>query len=67
MNIIEVEGVDSAVGHGYFHSSPNASSDMILILRDGKRPGDRARHFERENLNFWTMPAEYPQMKSRAD
>jgi esterase/lipase superfamily enzyme len=61
VNIIDVQGVDSLIGHGYFHSNPAASSDLILILRDGSRPGPPSRPLTHETLNLWTMPKDYPQ------
>ncbi len=67
VNIIEVQGVHSGLGHGYFRSSPAASSDLILILRDGSRPGEPTRPLKREVLNFWTMPKDYPNLPSGVD
>lgn len=60
VNIINVQGVSSFVGHGYFHSSPAASSDLILILRGGNKPGDPERPLEHQRLNFWELPKNYP-------
>jgi esterase/lipase superfamily enzyme len=62
VNIIEVQGVGGVIGHGYIHSSPAASSDVILILQGGSRPGDPARPLTHEVLNFWTMPKDYPNL-----
>jgi hypothetical protein len=52
--------VSSFVGHGYFHSSPAASSDLILILRGGNKPGDPQRPLQHKLLNFWELPKDYP-------
>lgn len=60
VNIIEVQGVGGVIGHGYFHSSPSASSDLILILNEGSLPGDPGRPLKHQVLNFWTMPKNYP-------
>ena len=60
VNIIEVEGVSGWIGHGYFHSSPSASSDLILIISGGSLPGEPDRPLKHEVLNFWTMPKNYP-------
>jgi len=67
VNIIEVEGVGGVIGHGYFHSSPAASSDLILILRGDGRPGDPDRPLTHETLNFWTMPKSYPGLPASQD
>jgi len=63
VNIVEVQGV-SGIGHAYFRKSPAASSDLVLILRDGSRPGDPARPLTLEVLNFWTMPKDYPNVSA---
>jgi len=60
VNFINIEGVDSFIGHGYFRESPAASSDLILILRDGSKPGDPGRPLTWRVLNFWEMPRDYP-------
>jgi len=67
VNIIEVQGVRGVIGHGYFRSNPAASSDLVLILRDGSRPGAPARPLTHEVLNFWTMPKDYPKPAAGAD
>jgi len=60
VNFIDVQGVSSFSGHGYFLDNPAASSDVILILKDGARPGDPARPLTHKMLNFWELPASYP-------
>jgi esterase/lipase superfamily enzyme len=60
VNIINVQGVSGFIGHGYFHSNPAASSDLILILRDGNKPGDPQRPLRHQLLNFWELPKNYP-------
>jgi esterase/lipase superfamily enzyme len=64
VNIVEVQGV-SGIGHAYFRKSPAASSDLILIVHDGLRPGEPGRPLTREVLNFWTMPKDYPNPPNR--
>jgi hypothetical protein len=60
VNIVEVEGASGFIGHGYFHTNPAASSDLIQILREGSFPGEASRPLTRKHLNFWTMPEDYP-------
>jgi esterase/lipase superfamily enzyme len=60
VNIIQIEGVGGLIGHGYFRSNPAASSDLILILHEGGRPGIPARPLTHETLNLWSMPGDYP-------
>jgi len=67
VNIVEVEGVDGLIGHAYYRSSPAASSDLILVLQEGSRPGEPARPLRHETLNFWTMPKDYPKPPSGSE
>ncbi len=67
VNIIDVQGVGGLIGHAYFRSSPAASSDLILILRDGSPPGEPARPLTHRTLNFWTMPKDYPNPPAGGD
>lgn len=60
VNIIDVKGVQSFLGHSYFRSSPAASSDLILVLIDRERPGGPDRPLEQMMGNFWRLPADYP-------
>lgn len=50
------------ISHGYFHSNPAVSSDLILILRDGKKPGvQNGRPLKRgEYRSFWDIENDYP-------
>jgi hypothetical protein len=56
LNIIVYEGVGGGVfRHGYFRD-PVASSDMILLLRYGLRPGERQRRgLEQLSPNVWRI------------
>ena len=60
VNFIDVQGVNSFSGHGYFLDNPAASSDVVLILKNGARPGEPGRPLTRKRLNFWELPASYP-------
>lgn len=50
------------VSHGYFHSNPAVSSDLILIMRDGRKPGkENGRPLKRGKFKaFWDIYPEYP-------
>ena len=60
LSIIEVQDVKGLIRHGYFRGSPAASSDLILVLRGGGRPGDTQRPLTHVKSNFWRLPAGYP-------
>jgi esterase/lipase superfamily enzyme len=65
MEMIEAR-VPSAdlVGHGYFHSSPAVSSDVILILRDNRRPGaEHGRPLIPQGPSLWLLPDGYPDLE----
>jgi esterase/lipase superfamily enzyme len=57
---INVQGVDSFIGHGYYLSSRSTSSDIIRLLNTDSKPGSPERPLINQMLNFWEMPAEYP-------
>jgi esterase/lipase superfamily enzyme len=57
---INVNDVRSFIGHGYYLSSPSASSDIIRVINSGSKPGDPERPLINQMLNFWDMPIDYP-------
>ena len=57
---IDVHGVRSFTGHGYFLSNPSASSDIIRVINAGDKPGSPERPLTHRLLNFWEMPVDYP-------
>lgn len=49
------------IGHGYFHSAPAVSSDLILVLRDNKDPGaPNGRPLTLIGSNYWELHKGYP-------
>jgi hypothetical protein len=57
--------VDSGfIGHSYFYSHPAVLSDLILILRDNRAPGDaNGRPLIRSSRGFWSLEEDYPNRK----
>jgi esterase/lipase superfamily enzyme len=61
MDIVDMRGKTDRRGHGYFLSSPAALSDLILVLRDGKRPGAaNGRPLYDDPEGFWQLRDGYP-------
>ncbi len=61
ISLIRLEEVSDSTGHGYFHNSPEASSDLILNLRYGRRPGaEYGRPLEPTGPRFWLIKPGYP-------
>jgi esterase/lipase superfamily enzyme len=60
VNIINVEGESSFLGHSYFRENPGVSSDIAILIRDGSKPGDPKRPLVHRVLNFWDLPPGYP-------
>jgi esterase/lipase superfamily enzyme len=58
INVSEAEGALTGNGHGYFRSSPWASSDILMTLRYGLVPEDRGLVLT-EGLPVWTFPLDY--------
>lgn len=59
VHIVEVRGATDTFRHEYFHSSPEASTDLVLVLRDGLEPGTPDRPLIHEQGNFWSIPRGY--------
>jgi len=57
IDVIQVQGNTGFIGHSYFHSDPEASSDLIALLRYGLRPNEPGRPLEEVERPFWrTLP-----------
>ena len=50
----------SGFGHDYFRTNPAVSSDLVLLLRYGLKPGEPGRPLEDLGLKFWRIPTGYP-------
>ena len=49
------------IGHGYFIDNPAVLSDLILLLRDGRKAGEEhGRPLHREQSGFWQLLSGYP-------
>ena len=61
----QVHIIDSEVSpfllHGYYYDNPEVSSDLILLLRDDRDPGEEhGRPLEMIDVNYWKIPEGYP-------
>ncbi|MBW1852451.1 MAG: alpha/beta hydrolase [Deltaproteobacteria bacterium] len=62
--IIDVAGAEDAAsgnGHGYFIKSPWVSTDLLLTLKFGLKPGKRGLSWGEVDA-AWNFPNNYPQM-----
>jgi len=58
LDIIVYEGDRTdAFGHSYFSTNPRVSSDVIQLLRYGKKPGEPGRELERAGPIVWRFPS----------
>lgn len=61
LQLIQVWVTSDFIGHSYFYKSPAVLSDLILLLRDGRDPGDRhGRPLARRFDCFWELRDGYP-------
>jgi len=58
VNVSDAEGAGTGNGHGYFRSSPWASSDVLMTLRYGLAP-ERRGLTEQEDLPVYSFPPDY--------
>ena len=59
---IEVGNLDTGfLGHGYFKSNPEVSSDVLLAMKFGLTPEQRGlmRGQRKDNAAFWVFPEDY--------
>ncbi len=61
LSIVHSRLSGNSLGHSNFQKRPEVSSDLILLLRDGRKPGaENERPLERLSGNFWNVSAGYP-------
>jgi esterase/lipase superfamily enzyme len=61
LSFVDLQEKADRTGHGYFHSSPEASSDLIMTIRYGMRPGvEGGRPLTRVGPVFWRIEPGYP-------
>jgi len=58
INVSDAEGSGTGNGHGYFRSSPWASSDVLMSIYYGLTPEQRGL-VEQEDLPIFTFPPDY--------
>jgi esterase/lipase superfamily enzyme len=58
INVSDAEGSDTGNGHGYFRSSPWASSDVLMTMYYGLSPEQRGL-VEQDDLPIFTFPPDY--------
>jgi esterase/lipase superfamily enzyme len=58
INVSPAEGASVGNGHGYFRSSPWASSDVLMTLYYGLTPSERGL-VDQDDLPIYTFPADY--------
>lgn len=64
IDIINVASKTDFIGHGYFHTNPSVSADLILILRDGHDAGAaNGRPLTEIAPHFWELYDGYPEPK----
>lgn len=66
LQFVEFQGKSDTAGHGYFHSSPAASSDLILAIRYDRLPGaEHGRPMQPKGVNFWGIDEDYPKDRTK--
>jgi esterase/lipase superfamily enzyme len=60
VTIVNFHGGSDSYGHSYFRTNPSVSSDVVLLLRYGLKPGEPGRPLEHLGQSFWRIPPGYP-------
>jgi esterase/lipase superfamily enzyme len=58
INVSDAEGAETGNGHGYFRSSPWASSDILMTLYYGLLPDQRGL-IQKDDLPVYSFPPDY--------
>jgi esterase/lipase superfamily enzyme len=60
IQVVDVNVKSGFIGHSYFITNPAVLSDIILVLRDGRRAGaENGRPLERMDGVFWSLDDRY--------
>jgi esterase/lipase superfamily enzyme len=61
LEIVQADVRADFFGHSYFYGSPAALSDIVLVLRYGRRPGpENGRPLEKLADGYWRFDDSYP-------
>ncbi len=60
VTVVNFQGESTGYGHSYFRNNPAVSSDLVLKIRYGFKPGEAGRPLEHIGLNFWRVTEGYP-------
>ena len=60
VNFVNVEGINSFLGHSYYRNHPGVLSDIAILVRQNLKPGAEGRPLIHQQINFWTLPEDYP-------
>ncbi len=60
VTVVNFQGESTGYGHDYFRTNPAVSSDLVLMIRYGFKPGETGRPLEHIGINFWRVPEGYP-------
>lgn len=67
LQFIDAKVSSGFVGHSYFYQNPAVSSDLILLLRDHRKPGaEHGRPMKKRADGFWEIRDGYPAVKDGA-
>ena len=60
VNFVHVDDVPTSYAHSYYRQHPGVLSDIVSLIRDRHKPGEPSRPLVHEDINFWSMPKNYP-------
>jgi esterase/lipase superfamily enzyme len=61
---VDLEEAADTLGHAYFHNSPEASSDLVMTIRYGLKPGvEGGRPMAPLGMVFWRLEKGYPHVE----
>jgi len=67
VTIVNFKGERSGLGHSYFRTNPEVSSDLVLLIRYGLKPGELGRPLQHVGNVFWRIPPGYPAVSEQSN
>lgn len=68
LHFINADVESNFIGHDFFYTNPAVSSDLILLLKEGRQPGaEHGRPLHHAMSNVWTIHPWYPRWGDYTD
>lgn len=68
LHFINADVQTNFIGHDFFYTNPAVSSDLILLLKEGRPPGaENGRPLRKITDHLWSIEPSYPDVEPQGD